>query len=358
MALVGAGGVNPFPDTTDLSLLGAASTFTFDGATDLLAAVLTVPATGTIANVHYRVNASASPVCTLRIELRTVSATTGQPNAAGTLYGSSTSITVSNPTTGNKTAAVNATGATAGDVVAVVFDLSAFTSGSFALTLTVGPANVNPVLYQYPYSVRNTTGSTALNAVPYTAFALEYSTHTYYPLGVSTIVGESATQNVNSTTPRAGNRIRSSVPRRAVGVWAQASSTTVDGTFKLRLASDDSILGTCTFDKDQGVAGSGYCFRYFDSGTTVNLAAGTDYYVLLEQSASASSDTIRYLQSIPETQQLDQLDGGRNCYGTTHNGTSYTDNNLTRFAIGVLYDQLDDGTGGAGVKYRVNMGMG
>ncbi|MEG7660791.1 hypothetical protein, partial [Listeria monocytogenes] len=82
-----------------------------------------------IDKIHYRIVSTASPVLTHRIELRTV--TSGSPSAAGVLYGSSTSITDAAVTAGNKTAAVNAnSGVTIGDVAAIVFDLSAYTSGS------------------------------------------------------------------------------------------------------------------------------------------------------------------------------------------------------------------------------------
>jgi hypothetical protein len=117
MTIVSTGEIGRFPYMQETNWASGASSFTFDGSDDLLAGVFIIPYTGTIAIVNYRIIKPTSPVMTLRFELRTVDATTGLPSAAGTLYGSSTSITVANPTAGNKTAAVNCTGATAGDLV-------------------------------------------------------------------------------------------------------------------------------------------------------------------------------------------------------------------------------------------------
>lgn len=359
MTMTALNGLAYYPDMIDIALLSNTNTFTFDGATDLLAVVLHVPATGTIANVHYNVNTASTPSLTLRTELRTVSATTGQPNAAGTLYGSSTSITVANPTTGNKTAAVNATAATAGDLCAVVWDLSAFTSGSFTLSQALGNT-VYLGATGFPYAVRNTTGTTALASLVMNCFALEYSGSVYYPLETSCVVATSATQNVNTTTPRAGNLFTAPAPLRACGMYAiGGSEAVVDCSLELRDGVSDTVLATCTIDKDQVMTGSQQHFRFFDSRSTVNLTKGSTYRALLRQDTSASSDNLRYLTSIPANAQLGQLSGGANCYGTRYNGSTYTDTNTDRLGIGIIYDGVDDGAGGAaGVKYRVNMGMG
>lgn len=342
MTIVACGSLYPFPDH---SLMGGDATgtiFTFDGSTDLNAVVLHLPATGTISNVHYRISTVTSPLLTLRTEIRTVDLTTGLMNAAGTLYGSSTSITVVNPTTGNKTAAVNCT-ATAGDLVAIVWDLSAYTSGSFTQCQRLGGT---PAFSNFPYQIVNTTGSNVLQQNTMNSFALEYGSHVYYLLEYSCIcsagwVNAGVTVS-NSGVTRRGNRFCPIHPMRAVGVRLSGD---LDGDvlLRLRLASDDSILATCTVDKDvRGTTASGTGAYFFDSKATVNLAANTDYYVLIEGNSATSSSI--YQLTPAEAQQLDQLSGGQACYGTSYNA-GYTDVLASRYNIGVLFDGLDDGAG-------------
>lgn len=325
---------------------------TFDASTDLIFAVFQIPATGTLANVHYRVVANTAMTATLRIELRTLDTTTGLPNAAGTLYGSSTSITTTTFTANtNFTAAVNATGATRGDMVALVFDLSAYTSGSFTLltraTDMLAFSGSATGISNVPYQGANTTGATALAQWGFNGFGIEYGTDTYYPLYEGfTIVGTAGTATVsNSGTTRRGNIFRPKTPRRACGMVVFADLDG-DALLRLRLASDDSILATATVDKDvRGTTAQQAARFLFDSSATVTLAAGTDYYMLLEGN-SATSCTMNTIINIPEQAMLDMLPGGQNCYGVSYAG-SYSTATTTRYAIGLLTDQEDDGTGGS-----------
>ncbi len=333
---------------------GSGANFTFDTSTDVMAIIFQIPATGTISAVHYRVNGVSSPVMTHRVELRTVDATTGLPSAAGTLYGSSTSITVNAATYGaatNYTAAVNATGATAGDIAALVFDLSAFTSGSFTQTQRWGSVFQQTGIFTqaFPYQMTNTAASDVLAACSTNAFALEYGSDTYYPIfGINACVATATvvTNTVsNSGVTRRGNRIRSPIPRRICGIWIDGD---LDGDcfLRARLAADDSILATATLDKDiRGIAGSGTQCRLFDAGATFSMAAGADYYALLEGN-SATTDAIFSIATVPENAQLDQLDGGKFTYGTSYN-SGYSDVSTSRYGIGFVYDQLSDGAGGS-----------
>lgn len=346
----------PFP------IPAGAGNFTFDASTDLLALVFQIPKTGTIDAVHYRVTGVTSPVMTHRISLQTVSATTGLPDGSGSLYGSSTAITVDASTYGANTnyeAAVNCTGATKGDVAALVFDLSAFTSGSF--TQYKGPGdflggprssgNTKPV---FPYEVQNTTGSPAKFGFgcTFTAYALEYSGGEFVPIGVGfSVVGTAiSTTASNSGTTRAGNRYRPVAKRRACGIWCTAG---IGGNvlLRLRLQSDDSILATATVDKDQVMSGAAlYHDRFFDSGATVQLTPGTDYYITLEGNDATGGDLLGF-GNIVSVASLRSLTADENCYGVTYAGsyTSYTTANaVRRYNIGLITDQEDDGTGGGG----------
>ena len=347
-------------------LTGNPTNFTFDTSTDRLVAVFQIPKTGTISNVHYRTGStSSSPSMTHRIELRTVDGTTGLPSAAGTLYGSSTSITVAasgytNAT--NYTAAVNCTGATRGDLVALVMDLSAFTSGSFTLADTsvqAGNTN-NSRVNAFPYSIRNTAASDVFSFDQYCYFGLEYA-GVFYPLvGYHNWVGNGTSVAVtNSGVTRRGNVFIPKSKRRACGirVWSDIDGGVV---LRVRLVSDDSVLATATPDKDVR-GGNNSCWHdyLFDSGATFTPTVGTAIYLLME-GTDATGGTIFFAQNAPSNATLDMLPGGKDCSGVTYTSPTYTPVTTTRYGIHLLSDQEDDGAGGSsgGVSMsRVFTGM-
>jgi hypothetical protein len=350
-----------FPAKPWLLANNTSTNFTFDASTDRICAVFQILVSGTVDKVHYRVNTVSSPVMTHRIELRTVDATTGLPNTAGTLYGSSTSITVDASTYAagtNYTAAIAAT-VTAGDLVALVFDLSAFTSGSFAqldrMGTILGDAPSSNRSTLVPYGIRNTAASDVLNTIMPGGFLFEYASSTYHPVTANYLnaVGTSSSATVtNSGTTRRGNKFTPVVPRRAIGIHATLD---LDGsvTLTLRLASDGSLLATATPDKDvRGNTGITDGFWLFDSGATYNLAVGTAYYIGVE-GQDATGATV-YYHTFPSSGALGAMPGGTGCFGFTYAG-SYSDANTTIYAISLVTDQEDDGTGGGGLMTHPGM---
>jgi len=355
--------ITPFPHIHKVNNSNTA--FTFDAIatnSDTLALVFQIPKTGTISNIHYRVVGVTSPVMTHRCELRTVDAATGLPNAAGTLYGSSSSITVDASTYSantNYNAAVNASTATAGDVAAIVFDLSAFTSGSFTqmqqVSAFLGDAGgaASERAASLPYTVTGNSPSAPTkntNGYPLQCAVLEYSTGEFVPIvGINSWVGASTGHTIETPgTVRAGNYFIPRTKRRAVGMYCECSFQAII-YLRLRLASDDSVLATCTLDPDIAATGNASTiYAVFDAGATVTLTVGTAYYLTIE-ARDATGMTVPYLGSGLSLAMLDVCPGGQDCYGVTHNGTSYTSytsaNAVRRYGIGLLTDQEDDGTG-------------
>ena len=366
MTLVAAP-VGSWPMPIDINLATAVNAFTFDASTDLLAQVFYIPLTGTLNKIHYRIASVSTPAMTHRIELRTVDAATGLPNAAGTLYGSSTTITVDASTyaAGNYTAAVAAT-ATVGDLVAAVFDLSAFTSGSFTQRQRVG-GGIGDITsgraIGMPYTVSNTTGtSSKSDALPFHACVLEYSSPAVFvPYGpIITYCGDNTATTVTSSgaVRRAGNKFTPVTKRRAIGIVANAG---IIGNciFRLRLQSDDSILATATVDKDNVALATTVANRYqflFDSGATYTPTVGTAYYITMEGN-DASGGTLRKFTSGPSNAALGALPGGTGFSAVTHDGTSYSATDTDCYNIALLTDQEDDGASAGGIRLAGHGGL-
>lgn len=341
------------PPTSGIIANTTTTVFTFDTSTDVLAAVFQIPKTGTIDNIHYRINANTAANMTLRTELRTVNTTTGIYNAAGTLYGSSTSITTTTLTAAtNFTAAVACTGATKGDLAALVFDLSAFTSGSFTMLERLGAIiladQTNNRVSAFPYAIRNTAGSDVLSTLPIGGFLLEYSGGVFvpaYPL-LSHFCGAVANSTItNSGTTRRGNKYTIPVACRSTGIYVYAD---IDGAVSLTVRdSGGTLLGTVTVDKDlRGAVTPCLSFFQYDSGATVTHAAGDVVYIGME-GTDATGGILYRADSAPSNAALGATVGGLNCHSFTYAG-SYSDVTTSQSAIGLIIDQLDDGTGGGG----------
>jgi hypothetical protein len=351
MSLV-ASGMAYFPDRPMMDPQVAGTPFVFDAATDSLTAIIKIPITGTIDKVHYRINAVSSPVMTHRIEMRTVNTATGIQNAAGTLYGSSTSITVNAATYTagtNYTAAVACTGATAGDNAAITFDLSAFTSGTLTQedysTEFLDP--VGGIVSTHPYGVRNTAASDVKQPRWPTAVALEYAGGIIVPITPipgGSWIGTRATTTVNNAgATRKGNIYRPATPRRAVGIYLSIDN---DGGSLLRLYdSSNNILATCTTNANVRGTTSGAMATYlFDSSATVNLVAGADYYVVAE-GTSVTNSTLYYLTGAPSNSALALQPGGPTCNAYTYTSPNWSQQNsgLDRYHIGLLTDMEENG---------------
>jgi hypothetical protein len=353
-----AAAIAPFPARPTWLQSGTVVNATFDSASDSLIAIFQVLRSGTIDKVHYRINGVTSPVGTHRIELRTVDAATGLPSAAGTLYGGSTSITVNAATYAagtNYTAAIAAT-VTAGDLVALVFDLSAYTSGSFTQLDRMGPYLGDAIssnrVSSLPYGIRNTTGSNALNTVMPGGWALEYSGGVFPPITPLYVnfVGTAASATVaNTGTTRRGNKVRAVTRRRAIGIYGTFD---LDGSVTLTLRdASGTLLATATPDKDvRGSTAITDGFFLFDAGATAMLTPGADYYVGIE-GQDATGGIIYYSTGVSNA-MLGAMPGGTTTYGFTYAG-SYADADTTLYSIGLLTDQEDDGTGGGRAQFSI-----
>lgn len=355
MSLVAIGAPFAYPDFVP-TFGSAHSTFTFDALNDLTSTVFKIPASGNIDNIHFRVVSVSSPVLTLSISVQTV---TAAGLASGTNYKTHTTVTLANPTTGNKSANVAITGAVAGDEVCIVIKCTAYTSGS--ATIIYGFGSTTTAL-NYPYRTANTGAGEAVAALNgIAAFSAEYASAAFHPAvqsgGAMICAGRNTATVNNSGTTRRGNIIRPPMKCRASGIWASADT---DGgcTFNLRLGSDGSQVTGAVVTPVTAVRAAqtlGTFFYPFDAGATAELTAGTDYYVDIE-GTDATNSTITLIDNIPAVAHLDQLSGGQNCYGVTYAG-SYVAANTTRYAIGLMIDQLDDGSGGGGLRLAGHGGL-
>lgn len=157
----------------------------------------------------------------------------------------------------------------------------------------------------------------------------------------------------SSTNPdEVGNYFQVPYPCRAVGIWISGDLDN-DVTLSL-LGSDDTILSHCTMDSDnRNLLTAAINYVAFDPAhaATVTLAKDTWYRVIA--TPGASSVTISYLDFVSAA-GLDACALGQNCHWTQATDrdavTDWAQTTTRRCNIGIIIDQLDDGTAAGGVN--------
>lgn len=346
MSLV-ACGIQFWPRYPSADYNTATGSITFDAAGDLLASMFQAPVTGTINKIHYYINSNSAFTGSIEISIQTVSATDGKVSGAvGTTVTKSATFTA-----GFYSETVDAS-VTAGTIYAILLKVSAYTSGSCTIS-TGQPVNNTTA---FPYRSTSTGGTDTLAVARSPAHSIEYTGGLFYEMPGEMICHSGRTAvNVSTTNPTSrGNIFRIPYSVRAIGIWAITDAD--DEVMRLRDSTGTAITSArCSPDKDQrGASLGGWSLYMFDAAFTTTLAANTDYIV----SHDGVSATTNYCMQItvPSNAHLDQLPGGAGCYGYTLSSGTWSAANTTRYAIGIIYDQIDTGGGGGMVVHPGNSG--
>lgn len=311
-----------------------------DAAGEEHAVIFRVPKTGNLSHLLFRVG-SVTSAQTLRVGLETVDATTGFPT--GTAYGSMVVGTQASPSANTlyEVALGTAASATDGDVVAMVVEFDS-TVGNLQLSMFSGIRDMNQGL---PYAALY-TGTWAkqsdLNMTP--IIGVKYDDGSYHFVGG--MVGQtasSATFNNTSTPDERGNVFTLDAPVRVCGLWGAISPTA--NCDLVLYNSSDTVLATVSIDADQ-VAGTTMrlVHGFFDP---VSLAIGT--YRVVVKPTTASDVNISYI-SVNSNGQFGCNAAGEKVVLTTRTDAGAWTNTSTEQVshLGMIIDQIDDGTGSGG----------
>lgn len=361
MALVSLKGGLHFPAVNRMPFIGANEAGSFingwalDGASKKVGNVFQMKESRTIRTVKLR-----CPVHTtggdIDVRLETVSATDGNPT--GTLVATNTNIVVATAGTGLITATLTADAAlSAGTFYALVV---AWVSGD--RTIGAFGADRRMLSNKLRAYSRYHDGSnwlarghaSVLGNVP--LFALMDDAGVYVQLSSVAALSADSKQSFNNTsgTRERGVALIPRVPMRVIGWYLHGQPFSADYNVVLANAAGTALL-TFTGDKDLGNAYntgtnySSYASGYFSS--TVNLSKDTTYYLTLVPT-SASNVMLRE-GTILDTGDVNSINA-LPCQGdcklvTRDSGGTYTvSDTVVPFGMGLIIDQLDDGTGGGG----------
>lgn len=323
-----------------------------DAANERVGNIIRFPKTGTVTKIWWR-TANVTTGATVAVRLVTIDAS-GIPTTTLYAAGSEADQIVGDGDDNKifETELDTATSVTAGDEVGVVVVNPASSFGNIRLVaMELGVSSAMP--YRVDVADSKQTTPFAMGLI-YTGD--EYvNTPDVWP-------GDTLTRELfnNQDTPDVvGALFQVPFPCRVMGVWALIDN---DGDFDIKLLdgfhlSDDLQLSVI-IDKDHHRSAAGQISFHSFNGTFV-LAKDTDYRLIVEP--SSTTDMAAYRLNMESAAQLDLLPGGVKWQRTVaKNPTvegSWTDTDTGYPMIGLILDQLDDGSGGGGGGLLTHPGM-
>jgi hypothetical protein len=315
---------------------GLSATTTLDAAGEYCCAVLQAREAMTISHVAWlTATVAGSPTVDVRIE--TVDAT-GFPS--GTLYGTNTNL-VTGALAGS-TVQLHALTASASIARGAVFAVVVIYNSGTSVQVARPFADYSQA--ELPYGITN-TGTPTKSPSPQMHLALGSSSTVFYKLDhVQPPPATSAEDFASATSPNTrGLRFQIPFNARVTGMYFTPASQ--DGTFDFNLYNDAGTeLAGGSWDGDaqaESNSSTPPTFVYFDSPVTLNK--DTNYRIAIVATEAGNNIRIHvvtygsadYLTAVPWSALY-----------TTFDGASWDDSATAKqAAMGLIIDQVDDGTG-------------
>jgi len=316
---------------------------------------------GDIAKVLFY-NAAITTGDTIKASIQTVDMTTGLPT--GTIWPTATgnkafgTVAVSTGATGWSTVTFDEVATVVqGDLIAVVFEWNSYVAGNMRFYGNIGSNSSNS-----QYAVTDITASpgTWAKSPSYSTVVccLEYSGGVYHQNFNNNTSGASApfALKSDSTPDEVGNYFQVPYTMRAYGFWVYID---LDENITLSLqASDGTVLANCVLDKDirnATAAANHYIVFDQDPATSVTLLPSTWYRMVVTPNTTTTTNS--YFIDVPSAASMNSLDGGTLCYATSRvDGGAWTQLTTRRWAISLLIDAVDIGSGAGTPSVFVNVG--
>lgn len=347
------------------------ATLTFDSATDILAWIGTAPQALTITDVCFLTTAVATG-CVVDVRIETI--TTGRPS--GTLWAASTNANVTIASTDDnvwKTATLGASASvSAGQEFAIVVRFVSGTNATFAVHNTIsGNLGAN-----YPLMLQDTgTGVwTAQNVQP--CWIVKSSSAPVFIPGLQPYSsGLETAYNSGSAADEYALKFVCPFPTRCTGAAVALSNIAAGANYRIFLwdnsgssnTESNALASTPVISGDSTNAATNDGVMVFNFSAPVTLTAGSTYYlgVRAETANNLAIVSFPYAATAPAN-AIDASPTGANLYQSTrawsaiNPGTvgAWTDDTAKMPAFRLVFDQLDNGAGGGGLKVHPGMAGG
>ena len=344
---------------------GSALTKTFNALNDELFLIFENPRAQIIKEFGFNVTTFTAFVGTIQCAVYGVDSS-GNANVGGGANGTVVAVSVSATGWVQVTGlGVGGSAQTLGGPVAVGIKCTAYTSGSFVVTK--GQGFNNPQV-QWPCWEERAAGGAASKTRGSSVIAQavvgydDGASGVEYPpiLGLSPVLSLAGSITV-SVGAQYGTRFKLLYPARLVGLRFRMTSMSTGATGDVRLYSLTSDGDTAptqlvskTFNAAQWIATSGWMNLLF--GSTVNLAAGTIYWLGL---TAPSAGTTQAVEAQMTASTYGPGEFSADWYKATRAGTTgaYTMDTAKLPLIFPIVDQFNDAVGGGAGGVKVHTGM-
>jgi hypothetical protein len=327
-------GLGSLTDLTDSQLV-------IDAADEKAANVFEAPLTGSITDIAFRLR-TVTTGATLDIRLEGVDSS---GNPSGTLQATNTNascvVADADDNTWKTVTLTAAASVTQGDELSVVVANPSSSFGNMQISSGVASTVSSE---RFPYGVHFTSSWAKQSFNIH--FAVKYATTGWIDVpGVVPFVRATHTFNSSSNPLKRGIHVSHPTPARVVGWYAILAGTTA-ATYDVELLSADGSTQHLVKTYDADVIGSntgGFVYKMFGG----SYAITKDIFYKLSFVPNASN-LILYEMQASSAALLASLPGGANCYSTRFGSSTWTNDTDRRICAGLIFDQLDDGSGGGG----------
>lgn len=321
-----------------------------DAASEKAACIITVPKTGTIDKVAFRTG-TVTTGDTVDVRLETVSAANGDPT--GTLIAANANgsqvIGAGDDDTWFTTSLTTGPSVTRGDVIAVVI-----VNGGGGGNMNISRLSSQMPSGSFPYTDLFTASwAKSPNCA---VVALEYDDASYenvigaYPYSA---IATTTTYNSGSTPDEKGLKFRLPYPVRVIGFWVGVDMIAGPTDMKLYDSDGSTVLETVSLDNNIRSSGGNHA-QYFAS----SYILAKDTFYRLTCVPSTTSNVRLFEVEVDAVAVMDALEGGQNFHWSERTDAgAWTDTTTKRPLAGLIIDQFDDGTGGAGGGLITHPGM-
>lgn len=353
MSLVDIPGGDYWPHPSSALNTSAAFSFlTIDAADERAAMIFQAPKAGYIDTLKFRVTTTTTGA-TVTVGLYSIN-TNGDPDIASGALGTTTLVV--NATDDNKWLDVTLgtpVTVTEGQLLSMVVSQPSSSAGSMTLT-TMGNGRDFGWGSEIPYADLYTTvwAKIGLNrpffAVGYTSSGGIYPTWEGGPMwpGDGATPLATVSYNTGSANIEFGNIIIPNRRIRVCGMWAYMyHATTADYRMKFYRSPAGTPVEECTTPLIDGAASSNTSggIHTLKFTTKKILEAGVKYAFTVLPGTTNSVNIYKTVANA--TTDMENIQGGSNMYGCYRAAGAFTEETTTRYVMGLIIDQGDDGLG-------------
>jgi hypothetical protein len=312
--------------------------FTIDSSTKKAAVIFVVPKTGNIERCEYHVTANS--VGTFRASFQDVDPTTGNPDGGVDQFRTyvnqqSSGWTGLSAITHDGTDSGSRRSVTRGQILALVWDFTSYTSGNVTIRFLGGEPALS-FTGNFPYVTTTTSGGSWNKIERYPVIALRYTDGTYEYVNGTWPCSALSTVSFNQTSNPDERGMIFQVPlaMSVSGFWFLGNFSSAGALNVVLYDTNSNILTSLTLDTDQSVAGQVHRGVFPTSPT---LQPNSDYRITIKPTTDTNINLSHFNVFSTDIMKIVPGSGTWQLTTRTDNG-SWTNTSISRPWMGLFFD--------------------